>query len=614
MIGTPEYMSPEQVEGKETDQRSDIYSLGVIFYEMMTGRVPFEGDTPFTIGVKHKSEPPMDPRELNSALPQDLSRLILRCLEKDKNARYQTAAEVGTELEKIEKGIPTADRVVPIRKTLTSREITLKFTLRKLAVPISIIVALAAVAVIVWRLVPHKQLSIAVLPFTDLSQQKDQEYLCDGMLDEIIAKLQTLGGWKVMNRTSSMQYKGSNKDTRDIGRELDVRTILQGSVRKDRETLRITAELVNVKDGYQLWAAVFDQKLEGIFAIQSEIAENIVSALKMKLTPEEKLKFQKKPTENLEAYNSYLQGRFFWNKRSGEDMGRAIQFFKQAIDKDPRFALAYSGLAETYAVLPYYASCTIEEAFSKVMEYAQTALKLDSSLAEIHSAIAYAKMRYRWDWKGAENDFKSALKLNPNYASAHFWYATFLRNVNRFDESIREIERALELDPVSHIIILNAIGIYFESRQFDKAIAAAIKLEDIKSDYSSHLLRGEVFIQKVQYENALEEFEKERKISAKWYAELSIWTGVALRRLGREREAQTVFRELEEKIQSDDIDNRDKALFYTAIGNKEQAFKLLEKMLNDEGYLLINLIRNPALDSLRSDPRFRDLLKKMNLE
>ena len=610
MIGTPEYMSPEQVEGKETDPRSDIYSLGIILYEMVTGRVPFEGDTPFTVGVKHKSEPPKDPRELNAQIPQDLSRLILRCLEKDKSARYQTAAELGEELEKIEKDVPTATRLVPARKTLTSREITVKFTLRKLAVPVSIIVAIAAVAVIVWRLVPHKQPSIAVLPFADLSQQKDQEYLCDGMLDEIIAKLQTLGGWKVMNRTSSMRYKGSNKDIRDIGRELDVRTILQGSVRKDRETLRISAGLVNVKDGYQLWAAVFDQKLEGIFTIQSDIAENIVRTLKVKLTPEEKLNFQKKPTENLDAYNSYLQGRFFWNKRTGEDMGRAIQSFNQAIDKDPRFALAYSGLAETYAVLPYYTSCTIDEAFSKVMEFAQTALKLDSSLAESYSAIAFAKMKYRWDWKGAENDFKSALKLNPNYATAHFWYAAFLRNVNRYDESSREFERALELDPVSHIIIRNATEFYFESGQFDKAIAAAKKLEDIQSDFSSHFTRGRIFLQKAQYENALEEFEKEKKIST----EGSIWTGVALRRLGREREAQTVFRELEKKMQSVDIDNWVKAVFYTAIGNKEQAFKSLKIMLKEEGYRLVNSIRDPALDSLRSDPRFKDLLKKMNLE
>lgn len=295
MIGTPEYMSPEQIEGKELDQRSDIYSLGIILYEIVTGRVPFKGDTPFTVGVKHKSEMPQDPKEFNAQIPDDLSRVILRCLEKDKNKRCQSVDEVLSELVNIEKEIPATDSVVPKRRPITSREITIRFGLKKLYIPVLVVVALVISAILIWQFLHKKETvpfgsdkpSIAVLPFEDLSPKKDQEYLCDGMTDEIIVKLSRLQGWKVMNMTTVMTYKNSVKDVKEIGRELNVSTILEGRVRKEKDDIRVTAQLVNIEDGFQLWTETYEKRLEGVFSIQSDIAEKIAEALEAKLSPEE---------------------------------------------------------------------------------------------------------------------------------------------------------------------------------------------------------------------------------------------------------------------------------------------------------------------------------------
>ncbi|MFX0198908.1 MAG: protein kinase [Candidatus Hodarchaeota archaeon] len=287
MIGTPEYMSPEQVEAKEVDQRSDIYSVGIIMYEMLTGRLPFEGETPFAIGVKQKSGIPKDPKELNPQIPQDLSGVILKCLEKDTENRYQSAGAVRSELEMIEQGLPTTDRVVSKKKTITSREITVQFSMRKIFIPSFIMIAIVAVGLMIWS--PWKQRetvpiqsqtpSIAVLPFRDLSRQQDQGHLCEGMTIEIIVALSNLQGWKVMNMISVLRYKDSPKDPKEIGQELDVKAILLGSVRREDEDIRINVQLVNVEDNFELWSEMYEKKLEGVFTIQSDIAEKIAKAL-----------------------------------------------------------------------------------------------------------------------------------------------------------------------------------------------------------------------------------------------------------------------------------------------------------------------------------------------
>ncbi|NIN92937.1 protein kinase, partial [bacterium] len=463
MIGTPEYMSPEQVEGKEVDQRSDIYSLGVILYEMVTGRVPFEGDTPLSIAVKHKTEMPKEPREFNTQIPEDLSRLILKCMEKDKGKRYQSAGEVRSELERIEKRIPATERIIPKRKPVTSREITVTFGLKKLYTPALVVIAITIIAVIIWQILSQKQIaslepaksSIAVLPFSDLSPNKDQEHFCDGMTDEIIVKLSRLEEWKVIPRTSVRQYKDTNKDIREIGKELDVANILDGSVRKEKDDIRVTATLINVKDGFQLWSDIYDKKLERVFDIQNEIAEKIAEALKIELSPEEKKQIQKNPTENLEAYNLYLKGRWFWNIRTEEGIEEAIKYFTDACEEDAHYALAYAGLADCYTMASSYGYKPPKEVMPKAKSAVVKALEIDETLSEAHASLAFIKLFYEWDKYNAKIEFERAIQLNPNYGTAHQWYANCLTVFGRHDEAIAEAKRARALDPLSPIINRN---------------------------------------------------------------------------------------------------------------------------------------------------------------
>ena len=343
MIGTPEYMSPEQVEGKEADHRSDIYSLGIILCEMVTGRVPFEADTPFAIGVMQKGETPQNPRDLNPNIPETLSEVILKCLEKQKENRYQSVEDVLSELGKIETGIPTTNRVAPKRKPMTSKEVTVTFSPKKVLIPVLIVMTLVIVAVAIWQLLPTKRTalpppekhSIAVLPFEDLSPQKDQEHFCDGLADELINRLNKVESLSVPARTSSFYFKGKDLSPQEIGEKLRVDNILEGTLRKSGNRLRITVSLINVADGYPIWSDQYQRDEEDIFDLQDKISLDIVDNLKVELLGEEKAQLMRRTTQNPEAYNLYLRGRFFWNKRTEEGLTKAIEYFQQAIAKDP---------------------------------------------------------------------------------------------------------------------------------------------------------------------------------------------------------------------------------------------------------------------------------------
>jgi len=614
MIGTPEYMSPEQVEGKEADQRSDIYSLGIILYEMVTGRVPFEGDTPLAIALKHKTEVPRDPKLVNTQVPEDLSRVILRCLEKEKEKRYQTAAEVRSELENIEKGIPTTERIAPKRKPLTSREITVTFGLKKLWLPAVVLIAAVAVSVVVWKSLPRGQASIAVLPFRDLSPQKDQEALCDGMTDEIIAKLSTLEGWKVMNMASALRYKNAEKPIKEIGQELNVTTVLVGSVRKEEEDIRVITQLVNTENEFQLWSDTYEQKVERIFEIQSAIAEKIVRSLKIKLTPEEKAQIRKKPTESMEAYHLYVQGRWFWNKRTPSGFQKAIEYFQKAIEIDPNYAPAYAGMADSYILL----STGIPGlSFPKAKEAALRALEIDGTLAEAHASLGYIKFAYDFDWEGSEKEFKRSIELNPNYATAHHWYPYLLVLLGRFDEAVSEIRRALELDPLSLAINRDIGGILYYAREYDKAADALRRAIEMDPNFpDSHGDLGLVYLEKSLYEEAIKEFQKEKEVSGRPFEPLSdVYIGIAYSRMGRKDEARKILERLE-PVQPSGYYSMSyyKALLCFSLGENDRGFGYLDKESERPGNLIPFLKIDPLVDSVRSDPRIKALLRKVNLE
>jgi len=446
MIGTPEYMSPEQVEGKEVNQRSDIYSLGVILYEMVTGRVPFEGDSPLSIAVKHKTESPPDPKDLNTQIPDDLSGLILRCLEKDKEIRYQSAGEVRSELENIEKGIPTTERIVSKRKQITSKEITVTFGMRRLPVPALVFMILIITVLILWHPWSQKETipalagksSIAVLPFEDLSPQKNQGFLCEGFTESLINALTKVEDLRVPARTSSFSFEGKEQDIHEIGEKLNVKTVLRGSLQKSENRLRITAQLIDVVDESILWSEQYNRELEDVFKIQDEISLAIVDKLKGELLREERSKLTKRYTESIEAYNLYLKGRFFWNQRTIDGFKKGIEYFEQSIKKDPSYALAYSGLADCYNMLGEYDYLPPKEAYPKAKEAAQKALSIDSTLAQAHTSLAYVLLAYELDLNGAKKKYERAIQLNPNYGSAHQWYANCLSVLGRHDEAIAE--------------------------------------------------------------------------------------------------------------------------------------------------------------------------------
>jgi serine/threonine protein kinase/Tfp pilus assembly protein PilF len=633
MIGTPEYMSPEQVEGKEVDARSDIYSLGIILYEMLTGQVPFEGDTPFTIGVKQKSEIPKDPKSLNSQIPQDLSRLILKCLEKDKERRCQNADELKADLEKIEKGIPTIERPLPKRKTATSREITVKFRLKKLFWPAFSIVVLMILSVVLWRafvtkkasLAPEKppariaglpgsKNSIAVLPFQNISPEEGQDYFCDGLTDELITRLSNIKELKVIAKTSAYSFKGKEIDIREIGNKLNVATVLEGGVRKAGNKLRITAQLINVSDGSHLWSDSWDRDLTDVFAIQDEIALMIVNKLKLTLLGEEKSKLTRRPTEHLEAYNLYLQGRFLIDKGTPY-LGQARDYFSQAIKLDPNYGLAYAGLAEVYTWL-CLAGTSSNELMPRANEAAHKASKIDDKLAEAHLALADIKFFYNWDWAGAEAEYLNAIELNPNYARAYSEYSTYLMVLKRYDEALEKAKKGEELDPLSPMRLSYLGDTLRHMRRDDEAIEVLNKaIEMDPNNDNLHWTLWLIYIYKGMYKDAQREMEKLMEIGGfpGWHAspeEMEDFKIISKERGWRGGLGWNLDRMME-KAKKEYVAPMLIAQCHVILGHKDEAIKWLERAHSERDLLMPYLNTDPTFDPIRNDAHFIEILKKM---
>jgi eukaryotic-like serine/threonine-protein kinase len=614
IIGTPEYMSPEQAEAKVVDHRSDLYSLGVILFEMVTGRVPFEGETPLSVVMKHKGEIPKDPQEFNARIPPALSRVILRCLEKDRSNRYQNAGELQTDLEKIEKDLPTTASVMPKRKPLTSREITVTFRLKRLLLPAIVVIVLALAGVFLWRIALKKgppppapaQPSVAVLPFVDLSPQKDHEWLSDGISEAMINALSRLKNLRVPARTSAYFFKEKKSDIQEIGRMLKVENVLEGSVQAVGDMLRITAQLISVKDGYQLWSDKFDRKSGDVFAIQDEITREIVKALKVKLLGEDEVQLGKKYTNNLEAYNLYLRGLYFWNKRTEQDLKVSVEYFKNAIAKEPGFALAYVGLADSYIILGCWAFLPPNESFPEAKKAALKALEIDPSLGEAHNSLAYINFAYGWDWQSAEKGFKRALELNPNNATVYLYYFDYLLSIGRFDEALIDIRRAQELDPLSLIINACAGRAYYMAGKYDKAIEQYQKTLEMDSTFRpAHSYLGELYLKKGMYKEALSEAKIINDVPR---------IGLIYALMGKTAEASQVANELMEQSKHMYVSKPKLAFIYFALGDDDKGFAWLEQGIEERDFQLIWINVSPAYDKARSDPRFKTLLKKMNLK
>jgi serine/threonine-protein kinase len=574
-VGTLAYMSPEQVQGIEVDQRSDIFSFGVVLYEMITGLLPFKGEHEAAIMYSILNETPEPLARYKADVPEELQRSVGKALEKNREIRYQNVDELRTDLTRIRKGLESSS-VIPSSK--------------------------------------KPQPSIAVLPFTNLSADKEQEYFCDGMAEEIINALTQVEGLRVVARTSAFFFKGKDIDIREIGRKLSVVTLLEGSVRKAGNRLRITAQLLNVADGYHLWSDRYDRDMEDIFAIQDEISRAIVEKLKFKLLGEERVALVKRYTDNFEAYNLYLKGRHFWNKRTEMDLKKAIEYFEQAIEKDPNYALAYAGLASTYVTLPEYSGLPPKEIMPKAEAAAKKALELDATVAEAHAVLGSIKTYYDWDWAGAESEFKRAIELDPSYPTAHHWYNTYLRCLGRFDEALAEIKRAQELDPLSLIINVNIGFILYLMRQYDKATDQYKKTLELDPNFSAaHGMLGWLYGVRGKFNEAIAELQKVRTLAGSGPFVLG-HLGYCYGRAEKRNDAINILNELFEFSKQGYSVSFDIGFVYYGLGDKEKTFEWLEKAYQERSSWLLYLNADPMWDSLRSDLQFIALMRKIGLE
>jgi serine/threonine protein kinase/tetratricopeptide (TPR) repeat protein len=480
MIGTPEYMSPEQVDGKDPDQRSDIYSLGVILYEMVTGRVPFEAETPFAVGIKQKSETPKDPKELNSHIPDDLNQLILRCLEKDKEQRPQSAGELSSELESIEQGIPTTDIEAPRRKPATSKEITVTVQRRWIYFAIPVVLIIVAVLVILLLkggkdiFLPENKM-LVVLPFENLGPL-EEGYFADGITDEITNRLSFLHGLDVISRTSAIQYKKTDKTIKKIREELDVDYVVTGTVSWDKSAgeqgrVRVSPQLIRASDDTQLWSNKYERDMQGIFNVQSEIAEEVVKQLDLTLLAPERQALMARPTENLKAYDYFLRGIDHRNKGDlyvdSKEYLRAVEMFDKAVELDPNFVLAYIQLSEDHSWIYHQGFDQTEERLAKSKTALDKALELQPDLPEAKKALGDYYYRGFRDYDRALELYESVQKSRPNNSPAPIGW--ILRRQGRFEEALEVLMKAYRLNPRSPDLIKGIANTHSFMRRYEEA-------------------------------------------------------------------------------------------------------------------------------------------------
>jgi TolB-like protein/Tfp pilus assembly protein PilF len=501
-----------------------------------------------------------------------------------------------------------------------------KSRLKKLFIPALVVVAIVIVVVIILQLVPKKEAvplpsgkhSLAVLPFEDLSPEQDQAYFCDGIAAELINRLTNIENLKVPARASSFSFKGKELGVQELGEKLNVNFLLVGSLQKAETRLRITAELVKVSDGYPLWSEKYEGNMEDFFALQDEISLAIVDSLKIKLLGGEKAKLVKRYTENIEAYNLYLKGRFFWNKREREDLEKSIEYFQEAIEKDPTYALAFSGLADAYNILGDNQHVPPSEAFPKAKAAALKALELDNSLAEAHTSLAFILDNYEHDFEKAEKEYQLSIELKPGYATAHHWYAWHLAYLGRHEEAIKEILRARELDPLSPRINANVGYILYFAREYERALEELKKsIELFPEHLANYAITGRVYAKMGRYGEAISSYEH---LYEHLYELLGVRGGLSTRLAyiyslsGKRGEAQKKLSNIIEYSKQNFVPPISIARVYVGLGEKEEAFFWLEKGYSQNDARLIYLKIDPTFDPLRSDPRYTQLLRKIGLE
>jgi len=573
LMGTLDYMSPEQCRGEELDERTDIYSLGVVLYEMLAGQPPFEAPNEAALINRIINEAPPAVTSINKNLPTDIEAVVSKAMARDRDGRYSSIADLAEDIR-------SGHRLSSPRRKPTP--------------------------------------SIAVLPFVNMSADPEQEYFCEGMSEELINALCKIENLKVASRTSAFQFEGRGYDIKEVGLKLNVETVLEGSVRKAGNRLRIMAQLVNVSDGYHLWSERYDREMDDVFAIQDEITLAIVSKLKPTLLREERARLAKRQTVDMEAYNLYLKGRYFWNRQGFEDNNKAIEYFEKAIEKTPDYALAFTGLADSYGHLPFWSPIPPKEVFPKAREWALKALEIDSEMAEAISSLAYVETVFDWDWENAERKHRRAIELSPGYAPAHHRYAYFLMYFARMEEAIDEINTALELDPLSLFIYMTAAEILRYAGRYDQAEEAIHRMFEIDPANSTFPLQTALlYFSKGMHEEAMEHVQKYEDFlmgSSTTMSEAVIGCCYAV--AGDKRKAQNILDDLLRRAEESYFSRTGLAALHFMLGEFDKGFDWLEKAYDDRDPILCYLRIEPlfGLADLRSDPRYMAMLKKIGLD
>jgi TolB-like protein/Tfp pilus assembly protein PilF/predicted Ser/Thr protein kinase len=617
-VGTVEYMSPEQVRAEELDARTDLFSFGLVLYEMATGRRAFAGDSPGTIFEAILNRVPIPPLRINPELPPELEHIINKALEKDRALRYQTAADLKADLERLKHETEAARAVAPVSppaKTAAMRTSPLqRLALAGLAL-IAVVAVLAALnvaglrdrlltAVGVRPAAPAPKIeSIAVLPLANLSGDPAQEYFVDGMTEALIAELGQIGSLRVISRTSVMQYKGAKRPLPQIARELNVDALIEGSVLRSGDRVRITAQLIGAVPERHLWARSYERDLRDVLSLQSEVARAIADEVKAKVTPEVQARLASARPVDPEAHELYLKGSD-WRRR--DHPKEALEYFQQAIQKDPNFARGYLGIAQVYGDLGINVELASVEAFSKEKAFARQALELDDGLAEAHVALAVALWQGDWDWSGAEREIERALELNPNSDGAHSTYSSYLSLLGRHQEAIAEATRVVEISPFLGDSYDNLGSSYYLARRYDDALAQYQRALQVQPNYDPYMESGYAYREKGMSKEAIAEFLKEPDGVVR-FGHL----GNAYARATQKVEAQKLLQKLIE-LSKQKLGTYEVALIYAGLGEKDRAFEWLERAykVHDKGMCFLKV--DPPLDPLRPDPRFQDLLRRMN--
>jgi serine/threonine-protein kinase len=650
VIGTTNYMSPEQAKGKSVDARTDLWSLGAVVYEMVTGHVPFAGESPNeTISLILQREPPPLTR-YTKGVPAELERIITKALTREPDERYQTAKDLLIDLRNLKRKLEVdaeIDRTVASdfrRVTSTSGgQGTSAITSGALAAtrPTGATHAASSAEYIVSGIKQHKLAaavaalalvlaaiglgaylharnsgdageSIAVLPFVNASGDANVEYLSDGISETLINSLSRVQQLRVVARSTAFRYKGKEIDPQTLGRDLNVRAVLMGRVRQVGNSLNIQVDLVDTRTGAQLWGEEFDRKVSDLLAVKQDIAREVTDKLRLSLTGEQQ-KMISRDASNTEAYQLYLKGRYYWNKRTAEGINEAIKQFQQAVDKDPLYALAYVGLADCYLILEQYAGAPASELYPKAKAYVQRALQLDSSLAEAHASLGLINDSL-WLWDEAETEYKRAIELNPNYPTAHQWYSIHFEYLGRFEDQMVEIKRAQQLDPLSLIVSTDLAELYLNLGDLNSALEQCRKTIELDPNYpSGHADLGSVYLRQGREAEAFTEFQKAVELSGRSSDMLtSLGAGYAI--AGEHAKALAVVKELEEKYAKHEAIGQNLARVYANLGDKDQAFAWLEKDFQARSGVLGRIRALPELEPLRSDPRFADLRRRTGLE